>query len=259
MKNKILISINIYSEKYYLRQLNNIKKFCLFDDITIIYNCSKKFNDKLLTAYNCDTIKIIVNTEKIDKRRHTGLITKGIFSNFLHEKKNSYSQVLILSERSIFCNFLSQDICCNKLTNCNNNLKFKYNHITNKTYSTNCDKKACKIWINWKHLINYNLKNKLNKSLNLLETKFICSAHEGLILDGNAFKILNEYIINLTSDKLDIIYNSNWCIEEYIISNLCYNLNCKCNSLLRSGNKIIYNMKTNPMFNHYKCITKIKL
>jgi len=87
MKNKILISINIYSEKYYLRQLNNIKKFCLFDDITIIYNCSKKFNDKLLTAYNCDTIKIIVNPEKIDKRRHTGLITKGIFSNFLHEKK----------------------------------------------------------------------------------------------------------------------------------------------------------------------------
>lgn len=233
----ILICVNIYTEKYSKKQIDSINKYCLFDKITIIYNCSTDYNEKILEEYNSDKIKIIINPERIDKKRHTGLISKGIISNLLHQKSNEYSQILLLSERTIFDSKLSNDIC-NKLPNSMKHLNFKYNHLTNKY--NNCMNKSDKRWF-W---------NKIFDN----SDKYVASLHEGLVIDGKNF---NKIINYLNSINLSLIYESDWCIEEYIFTQICYILKCKINSLLKATNKFTDNSSIHPTMNHYKCFVKI--
>ena len=254
-KSNILICINIYSDRYIFEQIESIKKYCIFDEINIIYNCSEDFNEKLLTTYNYNNFNIIINPQRINKERFTGLITKGIFSNFLNQKNNKYSKILILSERTIFDDYLNNSICSEVLNNHKYNcLNSKYNHLTNKLSIANDSNLACRVWHGWKNIIN----NSLNKSLNFREDKYLCSAHEGLLIDGNSFIKVNNFLHNLNDNILDNIYNSKWFIEEYIITNLCYNLNCKIASLLKKGDSKIYKLNVNPLFDNFKCIIKIQ-
>lgn len=245
--NHILITINIYSDKYIEKQISSINEYCRFERITIIFNCSKKYNDKNLVKYNTNKLNIIINPKRINKKRHTGLITKGIIENFKYISENKYDVVLILSERTIFNNYLNL-ANCNSLLNKTYEYNNKYNHITNKNRSYDQLKHQLKKW-KWKKV--RGVYTKLS-----ITFPFYGGLHEGILIDYNTFKKINNFV-NKNLSKIEEIYKEEWAVEECIFYSLSYSLDGKIINLLNPGNSIIYNSCVDPLYNHYKCLIKI--
>ena len=80
--------------------------------------------------------------------------------------------------------------------------------------------------------------------------------HEGILLDYNTFKKINNFIYK-NSSKIDEIYKEAWPVEESIFYAVSYSLDGNIINLLLPGNEQIYNSYIDPLFNHYKCLIKI--
>lgn len=248
----LLLTINIYNNIYTKTQLDSIIKYCDFENVYIVYNASHSYNEEFLKNFKHNKIKILINPEKINKRRGTGSIFQGIISNFLFfEKQNiDIDFAIILSQRCVFVNEINNEICCDLINNYNINDRFKFNHNTSSRSSANNINK----W-HWRKIIQ-NFGNTKIICDSLKKGKLFGGLHEGILINNDAFKSLCNYINNYNKEELYKIYRSKSICEEYMIHNILFLLNKNYISLLLKGDR---DRARVDIKNHYKCVQKIWL
>tara|TARA_B100000614_G_C14558887_1_gene496489 strand:+ start:412 stop:1170 length:759 start_codon:yes stop_codon:yes gene_type:complete len=249
----ILLSINTYTNKYTKKQIESIDQFCMFDSITIVYNLDPKYDEtdliKFQNSFQNSKIKIIINPERIKKKRFHGSIVQGIFSNLLHMSNQNFDYVMILSERCIFFDYLTlDDMSILKPLEPTH----KYTHLTHSSVeSTNYPNK----W-HWKRFTNNNIyKKALDKG------GVFGGLHEALTIDGYSYKKLINFI--QTFDISDI-YLLNACAEEFVPYSIIFLVDGKIANFLYH---MEYDLKhktsrqlcgCQPNIVHKTCVKKIK-
>lgn len=202
MKTEIVISINVHEKpEYFKYQLENIKKFIKLDN-KILVSCNDYMYNELS---NQKDLEIIVNPDIINKKRHHGSLTNGIYSNMKYSIENiDFKYFLIMSSREFFYREINSldDIIKTKVNNNHND------------------------YINTKHIpwFNENFKNsELFKYITDKNLFFSTSPHEGLCFDLKSC----EYIITFLDEKSEIknnIFNFEHGVEEFALQTICCNI-----------------------------------
>ena len=244
----ILLSINTYTNKYTKKQIESIDQFCMFDSITIVYNLDPKYDEtdliKFQNSFQNSKIKIIINPERIQKKRFHGSIVQGIFSNLLHMSNENFDYVMILSERCIFFDYLTlDDMSILKPLEPTH----KFNHLANKVNNTNYLFQLPSdpnIW-HWKSFSNNNIcKKALDKG------GVFGGPHEALTIDGYSYKKLINFIQTF---DISNIYLLNACAEEFVPYSIIFLVDGKIASFL---SHMEYAASANIV--HKTCVKKIK-
>ena len=246
----ILLSINTYTNKYTKKQIESINQFCMFDSITIVYNLDPKYDEtdliKFQNSFQNSKIKIIINPERIQKKRHHGSIVQGIFSNLLHMSNQNFDYVMILSERCIFFDYLTlDDMSILKSLEPTH----KHNHLTNKVNDTNYPN----IW-HWKSFSNNNIyKKALDKG------GVFGGPHEAVTIDGYSYKKLINFI--QTFDISDI-YLLNACVEEFVPHSIIFLVDGKIANFRHHMEYVMRDKTSRQICSqisvHKTCVMKIK-
>ena len=151
---------------------------------------------------------IFLNPEYFKKKRFTGLITKGIYSNMVYAINNfEFKYFIILSSRNMFYNKLNKENYNFLPTNCKHVMKGK----TIKDLEI-------KSW-HWPSF----LKTKLSKYIKENNLLFSSSPHEGLTFDYISCQKIIDFLNNSVHIKNDL-FNWKGCIEEFALQTICINL-----------------------------------
>ena len=199
IKKDIIISINVHEKPdFLLKQINNIKDYLKLNYV-IILNCNdymyKELTDKK------EFKDIILNPEVINKKRFTGTLLKGIYSNLeLALNKYDFKYFLVLSSRNMFYNELTFDKC-QKIKKITGGYKI-------------IDK--CNNW-HWPSF----LKTELGKYMIKNNWILSCNAHEGLMLD---ITLCNTVMIFFQKNNFkENLFNWNHVVEEFALQCICIN------------------------------------
>ncbi len=198
-KYDIIISINCYdNEKKLISQLNNINKFVKLKHL-IILNPTPDFNIKIkniIKNYN----NVIINKNIFEKKRHTGLLLKGIYTNLTYiYKRYDFKYFIIMSSRNIF-----------------------YNRINTVDQILKCKIKEKNLnWYSNLHKKKFEKTKLVNNNKSLIITS---SPHEGLCLDYNNCISLIKYLEKNKIIKNDL-FNANSCVEEFAIQSILLTIN----------------------------------
>ena len=262
MYNTIVFSINVFEGKkekgrwgnhklnyYYLKeQILNIKYNTTdFTEVYVILNCNDQLFDRLQNEplYD-DKIKIIVNPEIINKKRFTGTLSHGIFSNlkYIVENKINFDYFIVISSRNVFKTKISMEIINNHMIHTKTkwlemsklNRKFYFNPSYGRydicdgttepgyrSYNSRNLHKLSEPTPQWyfkdKRVKETSWFHKFKKEFDFL----IGGKHEALCFTYNVIKNMYNYMIN-NNEIMNEIYNSKCCIEEIIPQTLGYNL-----------------------------------
>lgn len=248
----LIVSINIFTKIEYIRKhVENIDYFTKdFDNVYIIFNCGDNIYETIQEyPLKNNRIKIIINPEIINKKRYTGKISQGVFSNikYIIENNIDFDYFLILSSRTILRDKLTSVKIDDQLHNTkqqifdlinpnklNNDSNSKL-HIYNKFYTFSLLNQEKGFWyFHDKRVINSKWYNMFISNFDII----IGGKHEGLCMDSSVIK--NMYIFHeKNKDIMNDIFASNWCTEECILQTISFHL--------RNNNNLSYSFLKETM------------
>lgn len=222
----IIISINVHEKvNFLLKQLENIKKHVLLVHY-IILNCNDYMNNALKDIKLPSNV--IINNDIINKKRFTGTLTQGIYSNIKYAITHyNFKYFIILSSRNLFYNIL----CANNL----DRLKLAPNIEPAKEYT------------NW-HWPTF-LKTKLANFYIENGKKMVGSCHEGLVIHYDVCQDIFMFLeknINIKNN----LFTFPWCVEEFALQTISMNESNGFGIINESINNIC--SPTNPNYLVYK-------
>ena len=236
----LVVSINIFTQiDYVIEQVNNIDYFTKdFEKVYIIFNCGEEiYNIIQEDPLKNDRIKIIINPDTINKRRFTGTIANGVFSNIKYIIENNivFDYFLILSSRTIFADTLTKNKIDEQLISTkekiidliNNNTYKNKVHVYNKfNHFSLLDKENIHgFWyFHDKRIVNSKWYNKFISDFDII----IGGKHEGLCMDSTVIMNMYNYDKN-NREIMDDIWASNWFTEECILQTLAFQCRRKNN------------------------------
>ena len=243
----LIVSINIYREKYFNRILNEIETMVQDINYKIIISCSNGDNMKYFIDNYKNDERIILNPKIIKKGRFHGSLTQGIISNmnYIKKEKINYKYFFVISNRTILLeemkikknvltgnmeeyssgfvgfesmsdiitrnNILIEGCRERKLKKiCNLNNGFNEDYPTIPVWSTGPQHGPWH-WSNWE-------KTKIYKKLS--EGMIYGSYHEGLFFPMNSVLGILDFFKNNIELYIDTInYPTN--MEEFVLQSLC--------------------------------------
>ena len=158
---------------------------------------------KLIKKKNINYDYLIVNDNQIEKQRHHGSLTQGIYSNLLLAIDNfQFDYFICLSSRNLF--YRNIDL-----------IQLEKRFINDKPIGTN----NFTVW-HWKIIIKTKLAEYYIENNKLLYK----SPHEGLCFKYKNCEIIKIFLENNISIKNDI-FSFGACVEEFSLQTIAQNEN----------------------------------
>ena len=230
----IVFSINVHEKvNFLIKQLENIKCFVQSKYVVVINANDTMFNILKNHEYIRNNDNVRIYPSYLNKSRHHGSLTKGIYLNMKYAMTHFiFKYFIVLSSRNMFYTELNPD---------------KYKHFIERKTPRRIDKITKTSW-HWHSF----LKTLLSEYIIENNKLFSSCAHEGLTFQYQACKGILSFLIE-HKDIRDNIFNWKHCVEEFALQSICVNTD---HTYYNIGNGVninnIYDLKENTFV--YKTI-----